>query len=427
MPRQLFGRELGLLGRASSFRLLFFATLGSGIGTWLAMVALQIDVKERTDSPGWMSALLIAEFVPMLVIGLLAGPLVDRLSRRRLLIAADLVRAGVFIALPFATNAATIIVLAGVAGFASGVFRPAVYAGLPNLVEDRDLPGANSLIQTVENVTWMAGALLGGALVGVTSPDVAYAANAATFVVSAALVARIPQRLLQAATTVSRGHWRDLAEGFAVVRRSRALLTVLVAWNVGMLANAAINVAEPFLAIDVFDSGSFGLGVLMASAGVGLAVGSFLAGDFIERRGLSNVYGLSLALMAFGVGAAAVAPNVWVAAVCVVVSGAGNGAAVVCNALLVQRGAPDRVRGRVFTLVMSSNFAVLILGMVAAGRLTAAIGPRWMWAAAAVLSAIAAVVGLLMTRGVKERPEEPEPDPAPLGEPAVQPHGPHSL
>ena len=425
MARQLFGRELGLLRRASSFRLLFFATLGSGIGTWFAMVALQIDVKERTDSPAWMSALLIAEFVPMLVIGLLAGPLVDRLSRRRLLIWADLVRFGIFAVLPFATNAATIVALAGVAGFASGVFRPAVYAGLPNLVEDRELPGANSLLQTVDNVTWMVGALAGGALVGVASPDVAYAVNAATFLVSAALIARIPQRLLQAAAAISRGHWRDLAEGFALVRHSRALLTVLVAWNVGMLANAAINVAEPFLAIDAFDSGSFGLGLLMASAGVGLAVGSFLAGDFIERRGLSRVYGLSLALMAFGVGAAAAAPNVWVAAVCVVVSGAGNGAAVVCNALLVQRGAPDRVRGRVFTLVMSSNFAVLILGMVAAGPLTAAIGPRWVWAVAAVLSAIAAVIGLAMTRGVSERPSETEP--APLAEPAVQPHGPQAL
>ena len=71
--------------------------------------------------------------------------------------------------------------------------------------------------------------------------------------------------------------------------------------------------------------------------------------------------------MAIGIGLAAAAPNVWIAAACVIVSGVGNGAAVVCNAVLVQRGAPDAMRGRVFTVLMSSNYAVLGLGMVLAG------------------------------------------------------------
>ena len=422
MSRHLTGRRLGLLGSEPSFRSLFLATLGSGLGTWLALVALQIDVLTRTHSPIWISALLIADILPMLLVGLVAAPLVDRLSRRRLMVGADLVRFAVFCALPFAPNATTIVALAAVIGTATGFFRPAVYAGLPNLVSDEDLPQANSLLQTIDNSTWAIGSLAGGALVAASGPDLAYWINAVTFLVSAALLAQIPQRLLQEAKAETRGHWRDLADGLILVRRSRALLTVLIAWNIGMIANAFVNVGEPFLATDTFSAGSFGLGLMMASAGVGLALGAYFAGSWIEDRGLPNVYGVSLGLMGLGVAGAAASPNVWVAAVCVIVSGAGNGATIVCNALLVQRGAPDRFRGRAFTVLMSSNVTFLALGLVLGGRLTDAFGPRWVWGAAALLSGVSAVVGFTLSRGVAEASLKPAelPETATEPEPAVE-------
>jgi MFS family permease len=425
VSRHVTGRRLGLLGREPSFRSLFLATLGSGLGTWLALVALQIDVLRRTHSPLWMSALLIADILPTLLVGLLAAPLVDRLSRRGLLIGADLVRFGVFCALPFAPNATTIVALAAVIGIATGFFRPAVYAGLPNLVADEDLPRANSLLQMIDNSTWAIGSLVGGALVAAQGPHLAYWINAATFLVSASLLAQIPQRLLQEAKAESRGHWRDLADGLVLVRRSRALFTVLVAWNLGMIANAFVNVGEPFLAIDSFSAGSFGLGLMMASAGLGLAIGAYLAGSWIEERGLANVYGASLGLMAFGVAGAAASPDIWVAAVCVIVSGAGNGATIVCNALLVQRGAPDRLRGRAFTVLMSSNVTFLALGMVLAGRLTEAVGPRWVWGVASILSAAAAVIGFTLARRAAAAPSElvEPPEPQLETEPAIEAHG----
>jgi MFS family permease len=412
MRRQLAtGRgRLGLLGREPSYRRLFLATLGSGAGTWLALVALEVDVWERTHSSAWIAALLIADLLPTFAIGLLVGPLVDRLSRRWLMIVSDLVRAGAFVALTFTTNATQIVVLAAVVGVATGFFRPAVYAGLPNLVRDEDLPTANSLLQAVDNLTWALGSLAGGALAAAVGVDAAYWINAATFFVSAALLAGIPQNMLQAAAAASRGHWHDLKDGFVLTVRSRALLTVLVAWNVAMFSNAAVNVAEPRLALLTFSSGRFGLGLMMGCAGIGLAVGAYLAGAWIERRGLPGVYGASLGLMAVGIGLAAVSPNVWVAAACVVISGCGNGAAVVCNALLVQRGAPDTLRGRAFAVLMSSNVAFLILGMVIAGRITDMVGPRWVWAAAAVAAGAAGVVGFALARRAapSEQAREPE-------------------
>jgi MFS family permease len=415
---RLLSRHLGLLRAAPGFRLLFLATLASGVGTWLAVVALTIDVFDRTGSGTWVSALLIADFLPAIVIGLLLGPLLDRLSRRRLMVVSDLVRAGVFCALPFTSSPGGIVALAGVAGFATAFFRPAVYAGLPNLVEEAQLAHANSLLQTVENVANTAGPLLGGVVVAASGPHLAYWINAVTFVVSALLVARIPARLLQAEAALSRGHWRDLAEGFELVRRSRALLTVLVAWSLVILGNAGVNVAEVFLAKVSFDAGDFGYGLLFAGFGVGLVIGSLAGGTLVGRRPLAQVYGGSILVMALGVGAAAVSPNVWVAAACVVVSGCGNGAAVVCNALLVQRGAPDHLRGRAFTLVMSVNFAVLGIGMIAAGRLTDAYGARWVWGAAAVLAAGAGALGYVLARGVEEEPEPAAAEPAPPADPA---------
>lgn len=410
------GRQLDLLRRASSFRLLFGATLASGLGTWLAVIALTVDVFDRTHSAKWVSALLIAEFLPSVVIGLFFGPLIDRLSRRRLMIVSDLARVAVFAALPFADTPGTIVLLAGAAGFATGFFRPAVFAGLPNLVAEPDLPQANSLLRSIEYLTTTVGTLLGGVIAAAWGPDPAYWINSVSFLLSALLIVQIPARRLQSATAQSRGHLRDLVEGFSLVRRSRPLLTVFVVWNLVMLHNGAVNVAEVALAKVSFDAGSFGFGLMWACSGVGLTIGSLLAAAWLQRRGLSFVYAASVAMMAVCSAGAAISPGVWVAIWFLVLGGAGNGAAMVYNALLVQRGAPDRLRGRAFTVLMSSTFAVMGLGMILAGALTDRFGPRWLYGAAAAVAAVAALAAALMLRGVPESQaeEEPELEPEPV-------------
>ena len=392
--------SIALLRRAPDFRRLFLATLGSGVGTYLAAVALTVDVFDRTGSNTWVSALLIAEFLPIVVLGIALGPLIDRFSRRRLMIGSDLVRFGVFCALPFAEEPAVIVALAGVAGIATGFFRPAVYAGLPNLVSDEDLPRANSVLQSVENLAWMIGPLTAGILLTVSGPDLPYSINAVTFLVSAALVFRIPSGKLQTVVSLTRGHWADVREGLSVVRRSRALLTVLLVWNVVLLGNAAVNVAEVTFAKVSLDGGDFGFGLLVGATGLGLTVGSLGAAAAVERWGVRLTYSAAIGLMAVGFGAAAVAPTVWVAAVCAAAGAAGNGAALVCNALLVQRGAPDELRGRAFTVIMSSNYVLLGLGMVAAGPLTDIIGGRWMWGGAAAFYVAAALGAAILARGL---------------------------
>src|SRR5439155_17948682 len=222
--------RLALL-RHSRFRLLFVATFTSGVGNWLAVVALQVDVYDRTHSGWWVGALLVANVLPAVFLGLLLGPVVDRFSRKGLMIGSDLGRLAVFVALPFTHSATATIALAAAAGIGNAFFRPAVLAGLPNLVDDDDLPAANALLQLVEWTTTAAGPIAGGALVAASGPHLAYWANAGTFAVSAMLVVLIPTALLQSDKPISHGHWVDLGEGYHAVRNSRALMCVLVAWS----------------------------------------------------------------------------------------------------------------------------------------------------------------------------------------------------
>jgi MFS family permease len=400
-------RQLSILGTAPGFRLLFFATLGSSLGTLLATVALVVDVKDRTDSGPWVSALMIVEFLPAVAVGLFFGPLLDRFSRRGLMVASDFVRFLVFCALPFANSATVIVALAGVAGFATGFFRPAVYAGLPNLVDEGELAHANSLIQTSENVSWTVAPIIGGGLVAASGPDLAYWINAVSFLLSALLVLRISAPSLQGVIAISHGHLRDLRDGFARVVGTRPLLTVLVVWTIALGAVASIQTAQIFLAKDAFNAGDLGYGLTFGCIGLGLAIGSFGAGSWVERRSVGTVYAASILVYAIGIAAAAVSPNVWVSLPCFVLAGIGNGTAVVCNSLLVQRGAPDEIRGRVFTVIMSVNYAVYGLGFVVAGPLTDRVGPRWVFGGVAAVLTLASLVAYTLARSAERSAREP--------------------
>jgi MFS family permease len=391
-------RQLGLLRRAPSFRLLFTASLGSGIGTWLAIVALNVQILDLTGSGAWVAALNIAAILPPAFIGLLGGPLVDRLSRKGLMIGSDVLRLVVFAALPLTSSATVVVLLALAAGIGDAFFRPAVVAGMPNLVDPADLPDANFLLQAGQWLTTAAAPLVGGALVAASGPNLAYVVNAVSFALSALLLARIEARLLQSERSLSRGHWRDLVGGIGLLRSSYPLLVVFVVWNIAMVSNGGVNVAEVVLAKETLHAGAFGYGLLWAASGIGLVLGGAGLARSAATRPIAAVYPGSIALFALGIGIAALAPGIWVAAGAMVLTGIGNGAAVVANITLVQRGAPDHLRGRAFTVIMSVNFAIQGAAMVVAGPATDRFGARWVWGGSALLLLAAAVVAHAMAR-----------------------------
>jgi MFS family permease len=399
-------RRLGLIRRSPEFGLLFLATAGSAIGTYLAAVALTVHIYDQTDSGVWVAVLLIADFAPIVLIGLLLGPLVDRLSRRWLMVASDVARFGIFGALVFVDSPVAIVGLAALSGIATGFFRPAAYAGLPNLVRDEELTNANSLLQTIETLAWMLGPVLGGVMLTVWSPSVPYGVNAVTFLVSAYLIYRIPERRLRSEESLTAGHWRDVADGIRLVLTSPPLRTVIVVYNVVVLGSAATNVAEIVFAKDVLGAGNIGFGVIVGASGVGLALGSYLAAPAIGKAGLRRHYIGSIMLMALGWGGAALSTSIYMVVPFVIAGTIGNGAAIVANQLFVQRGAPDRYRGRALATIMSANYAVFGLAMATAGFLTDAIGARAVWLIASGAFFLAAAVAVVSTRWLASTRED---------------------
>ena len=131
----------------------------------------------------------------------------------------------------------------------------------------------------------------------------------------------------------------------------------------------------------------------------GLSAASLISG------GLSKAYVRMLLIFALGIAGAAIAPNVWLGVVAMMVAGFGNGGAVVANITLVQKGAPDRVRGRAFTMLMSANYAVLAAAFIVTGPLTNSVGPRWVYGGAAGTILIAAVTAWRLTRGIESEPQ----------------------
>jgi MFS family permease len=398
VPERTVGR-LTLLSRAPQFRLLFIATAGSALGTYLTAAVLALQMNHLTHSGRWISALLIADFLPIAAIGLTLGPLVDRLSRKRLMVTADIARCAVFCALPFVTRPAAIVALAAVSGIATGFFKPAAYAGLPNLVDgDDDLTEANALFGSAENAAWMIGPVLAGLLYQFSGATPAYLINAVTFLLSALLVSRIPAIRLQATTALTRGYWRDVADGFGVVFRTPQLRTVLIVWNVVMAGNAALNVGEVFFATDSLHSKGIGYGVLVASTGVGLMLGSLAAPFVMGQVSIRRVYPGAILVMAVGAFAASRAPSIWVAAPLAAFMTVGNAMAIVCNQLLLQRGAPDAMRGRSIAMIMSSTYITLTIATAVAGPLKDASSGRTLWAIAGGVYVVGSAVAFVLIR-----------------------------
>ncbi len=382
------------------------------MGSYLAALALSVHVYDETGSGRWLAALLIADFLPIVLIGLALGPLVDRLSRKRLMIASDLVRAATFAVLPFVDEPTAIVAVAAVNGIATGFFRPAVWAGLPNLVSDDDREQATSLLTTVENVAWTIGPAVAGVLLATDGVDLAYWTNAATFLLSAVLVARIAGSALRSDAPITKGHWSELREGLGLVVSSRHLVTVLVVWSTAAVATACINVAEVIFAKHDLDAGNVGLGFLVSATGVGLVIGSFFAASALGAFGMRRVYPAALALMAAGFGLASASPTIVLAAVLAAVATIGNGAAIVCNQVLVQRGAPDAMRGRALAVLMSTYYAILGLSMAAGGLLVDAVGARASWAIASGIFLLAAALAVVLTARLRD---DREPARAPSG------------
>src|SRR5215212_1914481 len=184
----------------------------SFLGDAVSMVALVVLVVQITGSASAVGGALVARLLPTLA-SPLAGVLADRLDRRLVLVASDLARAVLVVGLVFATNLATIYVLIFLLGLARTLFNPTVRAAFPSVVGVGDLTRANALIGGTFSISETAGPALGGLLVATVGVDAAFVLDAATYLISAAMLSLIP--LTRPEREEEAGFGEDLRSGFA--------------------------------------------------------------------------------------------------------------------------------------------------------------------------------------------------------------------
>src|SRR5829696_7657467 len=181
-----------------SVRLLAAARFASTGGSQAAHIALAYTVYQRTSSAAWVSASLVASAGVVGLVGPLSGRLSDRGDRRRVMVASEVAGAVGWMAVLLVDTPALLVLGALVATAANAPFKAASAASIPNLVAPDRLPWANGLIATATNASYVAGPLLGGALVGVLGPRSVFGLNVVSFLMSAALIARMPGTFRQA-------------------------------------------------------------------------------------------------------------------------------------------------------------------------------------------------------------------------------------
>src|SRR5438067_9612512 len=193
--RPTFERLAGVVRKNRAFRTLYAANAVSQLGDWFNVVALFSLLLDLTGKGEAVAFALLTRFVPMFLAGPAAGIVADRLSRRAIMIVSDVLRAGLVLCLLFIRQADQIWIAYAVVtahSVVSAFFEPAQQAMLPNLVSEADYP----LAATLENSLWAAtlavGSALGGVALALVGRDAAFLCDAASFLVSAALIARLP-------------------------------------------------------------------------------------------------------------------------------------------------------------------------------------------------------------------------------------------
>ena len=261
--------------RRRDARLLFGGLLVSATGSWAYNVALLAFVFERTGSLGWVAAAGLGRFVPALIFSAYGGVVAERFERVRLMLASDLActvwQAALALLAVLDGPVALAIALAGLTAVSNIVYAPAVEATLPQIAGEDDLAAANALNATIENVTIVAGPAIGAALLSVGSPALAFAVNAATFALSALLVASMRTRS-QPVDVTDAGRAGPLAQmaagaGAIVANPTVRLLvgfSVLASFVYGTDTALLVKVADERL-----DMGADGFGLLLAGQGIG--------------------------------------------------------------------------------------------------------------------------------------------------------------
>ncbi len=356
------------------------------------------------SGPGTVSLALLCNTLPQLL-GPLAGAIADRVDQRRLLAGCEACQ-GIIYAVIAATRppVALLLPLVTMAGLLSTLMSPAGKSSVPRLVPADRLPGANALLGLSLNMQIVAGPAIGGVLVALAGLPAAFAANAASFFVSALLLTRLGRMAPQPADSPG-GLITQTWAGLRYAARSPVLRALVLGTLVFVSFAAIDNVALVFLVQRSLHGSSGEYGAAIAAFGTGMVVASLILAARARRR--SPVHWLigGVTLGAVGTVATGLAPTIVLAAGAQAVAGAGNTADLAGTDTLIQQSAPAHLLGRAFGAVYTAAQLGSAIAFAGAGPLVALTGPRiaFLIAGAGTLAGLA-VLGPALRREQRLRP-----------------------
>jgi MFS family permease len=379
------------------YRRLWAARTVSQWGDITQFTAVALLVFHLTGSGVGVSGVVIAEIVPVLLLAPLAGPVVDRLSRVRVMISADLARAvlaGVLAV--WHGDVAVVYVIAFGLSAGSVFFNPAAGSLLPALVKDDELVAANSGIWSAAVLSQVLLAPLAGLLVETAGYGWVFGANAASFAISALILAGL--RASEAARPVpSANIWGQAREAFGVVGRDRLLRALAVAQALAALSAGATSALLVVLASRRLHTSGGGYGLLLGA----IAVGAFTGPLLLARLPAAPRRAPAIVFAAFGLRGLvdlvlASVTELAAALAALVGYGIGTSTGNVAFSTVIQSHVPDRLRGRVFSAFDLIWQAMRLASLLAGGLLADAAGIRAVYYTGGALMAAAALAGFTL-------------------------------
>jgi MFS family permease len=393
------------LSRNRNFSLLWMGQLVSFLGDRIHQVALGVLVLQ-VGTPLDFGLTMAATAFPNVFLGPLAGALVDRWDRKRTMVISDLGRAALVLMVPIAieVHIGLVYLIAFVLATVSLFFRPAKTAALPLIVADDELVTANSANTVGETIADIGGFPLAAAIVAALSGIIgaAFAIDAATYVVSAVLIAAmsIPAERVEKARIGIGSLWREIVDGWRFLTGQAELLANTAVSSVAQIAVGTEIVVSFIYAKEVLLTDRIGFpenySLLMSALGIGSVVGGIIVGQAARTapKGLLAIAGfVTVGLAMIGVG---LVNDPLIAIGFYFVIGIANVAYLVANVTLFQERTPQALMGRVISTRQALVFGVIALSMIATGALADIFGAGPVFIAAGVLSALAGLAGLLI-------------------------------
>ncbi|MEO1064224.1 MAG: MFS transporter [Actinomycetota bacterium] len=379
-------RHVRIFGSHAFFRL-WIVQVVSSFGDWLgfiAIIAIAADLGgEDAGAAAAISLVLIPRILPGLFLASAGGVIVDRLNRKRLMVACDVSRAGLILLVPLADSLVLLVVLSFLIEIATSLWAPAKEAIVPNVTPASHLATANSLnlVATYGTIPLAAAAFAGLAAVSdrlvdvswfewVDGPRLALGLDSVTFLASALLVWTLPivtrsKEMRRAAASRRRidfaASFRDLRDGWSFIVSTPVVRAVMVGLGTGMIGGGMMIPLGELFAVDVVGAGDAGFGLLLFALGLGVAIGVSLLSLVHARLPRDSFFVSAVLLAGVCLIAAATLQTFFVVFLLITCMGLGAGAVYVLGFTILHETVEDELRGRVFaSLYVVIRFCVLI-------------------------------------------------------------------